>query len=102
MDDGSKVKLKSTTIVRMKTTVVVSSSRERNSVRSSLPSSTAELESSAIQALAKERIERKLAPVRVSPTTDPPSTCIARLPWLNTPHSPSSPLKTLLPQSLKP
>jgi len=47
LTDGSKVKLNSTTIVRMKTTVVVRSSRERNSVRSSLPSSTAVLESSA-------------------------------------------------------
>ncbi len=41
---GSKVKLNSTTTMRMKTIVVVRSSRERNSVRSSLPSSVAELE----------------------------------------------------------
>src|SRR6266576_877721 len=79
LTDGSNVKLKSTTIVRIKTTVVVSSSRERNSVRSSLPSSTAVLESSAIHAFAKARIERKFAPVRVSATTEPASSRIARV-----------------------
>src|SRR6266478_1728794 len=41
---GSNVKLNSTTTIRMKTTVVVSSSRDRNSVRSSLPSRTVVLE----------------------------------------------------------
>src|SRR5258705_4703760 len=45
---GSNVKLNSTTIIRMKTTVVVSSSRERNSVRSSLPSRTLVLENKLI------------------------------------------------------
>src|SRR6266478_4207699 len=45
---GSNVKLNSTTIIRMKTTVVVSSSRERNSVRSSFPSRTLVLENKLI------------------------------------------------------
>src|SRR5450631_4149606 len=39
-DSGSKVKLNNTSTIRMKTMVVVSNSRERNSVRSSLPSKT--------------------------------------------------------------
>src|SRR5882762_11403167 len=45
---GSNVKLNSTTTIKIKTTVVVSSSRERNSVRSSLPSSTEVLENKLI------------------------------------------------------
>ena len=45
---------------RMKTIVVVSSSRERNSVRSSLPSRTAVLGRRLIQASAKVRMERKV------------------------------------------
>src|SRR5207249_11050362 len=56
-DVGSNVKLKSTITINIKTTVVVSSSLERNSVRSSLPSRAAVLESSAIHAFAKARIE---------------------------------------------
>src|ERR1700732_70299 len=62
---GSNVKLNSTTIIKMKTTVVVSNSRERNSVRSSLPSRTLVLESKLIYASANVKIDRKLAPVRV-------------------------------------
>src|SRR6266699_3988939 len=53
--EGSNVKLKSTTTVRMNTTVVVRSSRERNSVRSSLPSRAEAVESSVIQAFANRR-----------------------------------------------
>src|SRR5712675_2092700 len=45
---GSNVKLNSTTTIKIKTTVVVSSSRERNSVRSSWPSSTEVLENKLI------------------------------------------------------
>src|SRR5690348_16421092 len=67
---GVKVKLKSTSTIRMNTTVVVNNSRERNSVRSSLPSKTAELGSRLIQASAKVRIWRKVAPVRVSATIE--------------------------------
>src|SRR5271163_4190911 len=78
-DVGSNVKLNSTITIRMKTTVVVRSSRERNSVRNSLPSKTAALESNAIQASAKVRIERKSAPVLVSETTEPASRRIARV-----------------------
>src|SRR5229473_3004989 len=43
---GRKEKLKSTSTIKTKTVVVVSNSRERNSVRNSLPSSTAVLERS--------------------------------------------------------
>src|SRR6266478_5788712 len=102
LTDGSNVKLKSTTMVRIKTTVVVSSSRERNSVRSSLPSSTAVLESSAIHAFAKARIERKFAPVRVSATTPPASSRIARVARVETSDSPCRLIKMVRPESLKP
>src|SRR5882762_10446140 len=70
---ASNVKLKSTTTTKMKTTVVVSSSRERNSVRSSLPSSTAAFENKLTHAPANVKIEGRLAPVRVSAISDPPS-----------------------------
>src|SRR5882757_5201839 len=48
-DSGSNVKLNSTSTMMMNTTVVVSSSRERNSVLSSLPSSTPVLASRLIR-----------------------------------------------------
>src|SRR5882672_7083343 len=54
---GSNVKLNSTTTIKMKTTVVVSSSRERNSVRSSLPSSTEVLENKLIRSLYRSHLE---------------------------------------------
>src|SRR5208283_200849 len=50
---GSKVKLNRTTTIRTNTIVVVSNSRERNSVRSSLPSSVAELAKSVAIVLAR-------------------------------------------------
>src|SRR6266850_1663245 len=59
---ASNVKLKSTTTTRMNTTVVVSNSRERNSVRSSLPSSTAVFENKLTHAPANVKIEGRLAP----------------------------------------
>src|SRR5580704_3229308 len=62
---GSKVKLKRTTTIKMNTIVVVRSSRERNSVRSSLPSRTEVLESrlmAVAQAFPKIRIECNDAP----------------------------------------
>src|SRR5271167_2804565 len=77
---GSKVKLNSTITIRMKTTVVVSNSRERNSVRSSLPSKTPALGSKFIQASAKVRMDRKVAPVRVSAAIEPESRRMARVP----------------------
>src|SRR5438105_6503156 len=49
---GSNVKLDSTITIRMNTIVVVSSSRERNSVRSSLPSSAVVLESTLIDVVS--------------------------------------------------
>ena len=45
---GVRLKLNNTNTIRTKTIVVVSSSRERNSVRSSLPSRTPVLESKLI------------------------------------------------------
>src|SRR5580693_2044592 len=77
---GSNVKLNRTITIRMNTIVVASNSRERNSVRSSLSSKTAALGSRLIQASAKVRMERKVAPVRVSATTEPASSLIARVP----------------------
>src|ERR1700722_118761 len=50
-DSGSNVKLNSTSTMMTKTTVVVSSSRERNSVFSSLPSNTPVLASRLIRRL---------------------------------------------------
>src|SRR5207253_874167 len=97
---GSKEKLKSTMTIRTKTVVVVSSSRERNSVRSSLPSRTAALESSAIHAFAKARTERKLAPARVSATTAPASSWIARVASVATSDSPCRLIKIVRPESL--
>src|SRR6266851_8604529 len=96
---GSNVKLNSTTTIKIKTTVVVSSSRERNSVRSSLPSSTDVFENKLIRssppgyhlecgsklphsknyALANVSIDRKLAPSRLSATTAPASSRIPRV-----------------------
>src|SRR6267378_4809016 len=54
---GSNVKLNSTTTIKIKTTVVVNSSRERNSVRSSLPSSTEVLENKLIRSLYRSHLE---------------------------------------------
>src|SRR5712671_8167076 len=51
---GSNVKLNSTTTIKINTTVVVSSSRERNSVRSSLPSSTEVLENRLIRSSSRD------------------------------------------------
>src|SRR5882672_6755424 len=76
---ASNVKLNSTTTTRMKTTVVVSSSRERNSVRSSFPSRAVVLENKLTHAPAIAKIEGRLAPVRVSAATDPASKRIARV-----------------------
>src|SRR6266446_245915 len=58
---GSNVKLKSTMITRMKTTVVVRSSRDRNSVSSSFTSRTAALDSKLTHAPANVKIEGRLA-----------------------------------------
>src|SRR6266436_1848718 len=98
---GSKEKLKSTMTIRTKTVVVVRSSRERNSVRSSLPSRTVVLESSAIHAFAKARTDRKFAPVRVSATTAPASSWIARVASVETSDSPCRLIKIVRPESLK-
>src|SRR5712672_4822301 len=94
---GSNVKLNSTTTIRMKTTVVVSSSRERNSVRSSLPSRTLVLENKLIYALAKVRIERRLAPFCVSATTVPASRRIPRVASAEISDSPCRLIKIVEP-----
>src|SRR5258705_7392650 len=54
---GSNVKLNSTTTISTKTIVVLSSSLERNSVRTSLPSSVAVLESTPIQPPTNENTD---------------------------------------------
>src|SRR6267154_1807887 len=94
---GSNVKLNSTTTIKIKTTVVVSSSRERNSVRSSLPSSTEVLENRLIYALAKVRIERRLAPFCVSATTVPASRRIPRVASAEISDSPCRLIKIVEP-----
>src|SRR6266403_1250721 len=94
---GSNVKLNSTTTIKIKTTVVVSSSRERNSVRSSLPSSTEVLENRLIYALAKVRIERRLAPFCVSATTVPESRRIPRVASAEISDSPCRLIKIVEP-----
>src|SRR5882762_10750913 len=94
---GSNVKLNSTTTIKIKTTVVVSSSRERNSVRSSLPSSTEVLENRLIYALAKVRIERRLAPFCVSATTVPASRRIPRVASAEISDSPFRLIKVVEP-----
>src|SRR5258707_612243 len=94
---GSNVKLNSTTTIKIKTTVVVNSSRERNSVRSSLPSSTEVLENRLIYALAKVRIERRLAPFCVSATTVPASRRIPRVASAEISDSPCRLIKIVEP-----
>src|SRR5208282_6415457 len=79
-DVGRKEMLNIKSTIKMKTTVVVRSSRERNSVRNSLPNKTAVLGSRLIQASANVRMERNVAPVRVSATTEPASSRTARVP----------------------
>src|SRR3984957_750385 len=78
-EDGSNVKLNSTTTIKIKTTVVISNSRERNSVRSSLPSSTPVLDSKLIQPPENASTDRTSAPSRVSATISPASSRTARV-----------------------
>src|SRR5712672_1082557 len=98
---GSNVKLNSTTTIKIKTTVVVNNSRERNSVRSSLPSSTEVLENRLIYALAKVRIERRLAPFCVSATTVPASRRIPRVASAEISDSPCRLIKIVEPAPWK-
>ena len=95
------MKLKRTMTIRMKTNVVVSSSRERNSVRSSLPSSTPVLESRLIQAPANVRIERNVAPVRVSAAIEPASSRMARVPAKKFPIRRARLIRMVRPESRK-
>src|SRR5713101_2027709 len=97
---ASNVKLKSTTTTRMKTTVVVSNSRERNSVRSSLPSSAAVFENKLTHAPANVKIEGRLAPVRESAITDPASNRTARVASAEISDSPWRLIKIVRPASL--
>src|SRR5882724_5293130 len=99
---ASNVKLKSTTTTKMKTTVVVSNSRDRNSVRSSLPSNTAVFENKLTHAPAKVKIEGRLAPVRVSAITDPASNRSARVASAEISDSPWRLIKIVQPASLIP
>src|SRR6266403_781552 len=98
---GSNVKLNSTTTIKIKTTVVVSNSRERNSVRSSLPSSTEVLENRLIYALAKVRIERRLPPFCVSATMVPASRRIPRVASAEISDSPCRLIKIVEPAPWK-
>src|SRR5258708_37062832 len=64
-DEGSNVKLKSTMTIKMNTTVVVRSSRDRNSVRSSLPRRADVLESRLIQVWPNVSMDLSEAPTLV-------------------------------------